>query len=39
MQQAQRERTIAMLKEGKLDITVATDVAARGRTWSASATC
>mgnify|MGYP003740720741 CR=1 FL=1 len=30
MQQAQRERTIAMLKEGKLDILVATDVAARG---------
>ncbi|MBO8044132.1 ATP-dependent RNA helicase, partial [Pseudomonas aeruginosa] len=26
----QRERTIAMLKEGKLDILVATDVAARG---------
>ncbi|WP_303746991.1 DEAD/DEAH box helicase [Stenotrophomonas pigmentata] len=30
MQQAQRERTIAMLKDGKLDILVATDVAARG---------
>ncbi|WP_369038434.1 DEAD/DEAH box helicase [Stenotrophomonas maltophilia] len=30
MQQAQRERTIAMLKEGKLDILVASDVAARG---------
>ncbi|MCD9086342.1 DEAD/DEAH box helicase [Stenotrophomonas sp. SY1] len=30
MQQAQRERTIAQLKEGKLDILVATDVAARG---------
>ncbi|MFI8718678.1 DEAD/DEAH box helicase [Stenotrophomonas sp. NPDC077464] len=30
MQQAQRERTIGMLKEGKLDILVATDVAARG---------
>ncbi|KAG1376493.1 hypothetical protein G6F59_018256 [Rhizopus arrhizus] len=30
MQQAQRERTIAMLKEGKLDLLVATDVAARG---------
>jgi ATP-dependent RNA helicase DeaD len=30
MQQAQRERTIAQLKEGKIDILVATDVAARG---------
>jgi ATP-dependent RNA helicase DeaD len=30
MQQAQRERTIQQLKEGKLDILVATDVAARG---------
>ncbi|MFT4248629.1 MAG: DEAD/DEAH box helicase [Pseudomonas sp.] len=30
MQQAQRERTIGQLKEGKLDILVATDVAARG---------
>ncbi len=30
MQQAQRERTIAQLKDGKLDILVATDVAARG---------
>ncbi len=30
MQQAQRERTIQHLKEGKLDILVATDVAARG---------
>ncbi|HLS83971.1 MAG TPA: helicase-related protein, partial [Arenimonas sp.] len=28
--QAQRERTIAQLKEGKVDILVATDVAARG---------
>ncbi|MGH8121301.1 MAG: DEAD/DEAH box helicase [Rudaea sp.] len=28
--QAQRERTIAQLKDGKLDILVATDVAARG---------
>jgi ATP-dependent RNA helicase DeaD len=28
--QAQRERTIAALKEGKLDILIATDVAARG---------
>jgi ATP-dependent RNA helicase DeaD len=30
MQQAARERTIAQLKEGKIDILVATDVAARG---------
>ena len=30
MQQQQRERTIGMLKDGKLDILVATDVAARG---------
>ncbi|MGB3873330.1 MAG: DEAD/DEAH box helicase [Stenotrophomonas sp.] len=30
MQQTQRERTIGQLKEGKLDILVATDVAARG---------
>ncbi len=30
IQQAQRERTIQQLKEGKLDILVATDVAARG---------
>jgi superfamily II DNA/RNA helicase len=30
MQQAQRERTIEQLKDGKLDILVATDVAARG---------
>jgi ATP-dependent RNA helicase DeaD len=30
MQQAQRERTIAQLKDGKIDILVATDVAARG---------
>ncbi|MES2262907.1 MAG: DEAD/DEAH box helicase, partial [Pseudomonadota bacterium] len=30
MQQAQRERTIAQLKDGKVDILVATDVAARG---------
>lgn len=30
MQQVQRERTIAQLKDGKLDILVATDVAARG---------
>jgi len=30
MQQAQREKTIQQLKEGKLDILVATDVAARG---------
>ena len=30
MQQSQRERTIGQLKEGKLDILVATDVAARG---------
>ncbi|WP_434030241.1 DEAD/DEAH box helicase [[Pseudomonas] boreopolis] len=30
MQQAQRERTIGQLKDGKLDILVATDVAARG---------
>jgi ATP-dependent RNA helicase DeaD len=30
LQQAQRERTIGMLKEGKIDILVATDVAARG---------
>ncbi|MES2150616.1 MAG: DEAD/DEAH box helicase [Pseudomonadota bacterium] len=30
MQQTQRERTIAQLKEGKIDILVATDVAARG---------
>ena len=28
--QSQRERTIAMLKDGKIDILVATDVAARG---------
>ncbi len=28
--QAQRERTIAMLRDGKIDILVATDVAARG---------
>ncbi|MFT5644822.1 MAG: ATP-dependent RNA helicase DeaD [Janthinobacterium sp.] len=30
IQQAQRERTIAQLKDGKIDILVATDVAARG---------
>ncbi len=30
MQQVQRERTIGQLKDGKLDILVATDVAARG---------
>jgi len=30
MQQAERERTIAQLKAGKIDILVATDVAARG---------
>ncbi|WP_022974043.1 DEAD/DEAH box helicase, partial [Xanthomonas maliensis] len=30
MAQAQREKTIAQLKDGKLDILVATDVAARG---------
>ncbi|HET7588374.1 MAG TPA: DEAD/DEAH box helicase [Gammaproteobacteria bacterium] len=30
MQQAQRERTVARLKDGKLDILIATDVAARG---------
>jgi len=30
VQQAQRERTIQQLKEGKIDILVATDVAARG---------
>ncbi|MFL6710129.1 MAG: DEAD/DEAH box helicase [Massilia sp.] len=30
MQQAQRERTIQNLKDGKIDILVATDVAARG---------
>ena len=30
IQQAQRERTIARLKDGQLDILVATDVAARG---------
>ncbi|HET6654712.1 MAG TPA: DEAD/DEAH box helicase, partial [Gammaproteobacteria bacterium] len=30
MQQAQRERTVARLKAGKLDILIATDVAARG---------
>ncbi|SFU72908.1 DEAD/DEAH box helicase [Pseudoduganella namucuonensis] len=30
MQQAARERTISQLKEGKIDILVATDVAARG---------
>ncbi len=30
MQQSQRERTITQLKDGKLDIVVATDVAARG---------
>jgi ATP-dependent RNA helicase DeaD len=30
MQQAARERTIAQLKDGKIDILVATDVAARG---------
>lgn len=30
IQQAQRERTIQQLKEGKLDVLVATDVAARG---------
>jgi ATP-dependent RNA helicase DeaD len=30
MQQVQRERTIAQLKDGKIDILVATDVAARG---------
>jgi ATP-dependent RNA helicase DeaD len=30
MQQAQRERTIMQLKDGKIDILVATDVAARG---------
>ena len=37
--QAQRERTIAALKDGKLDILIATDVAARGLTSSASRTC
>jgi ATP-dependent RNA helicase DeaD len=31
VQQAQRERTIAQLKDGKIDILIATDVAARGR--------
>jgi ATP-dependent RNA helicase DeaD len=31
MAQQQRERTIQMLKDGKIDILVATDVAARGR--------
>jgi len=30
MQQQQRERTIAQLKDGRLDVLVATDVAARG---------
>ena len=30
LNQAQRERTISQLKAGKLDILVATDVAARG---------
>jgi ATP-dependent RNA helicase DeaD len=30
IQQAQRERTMQMLKDGKIDILVATDVAARG---------
>ncbi len=30
MNQAQREQTIALLKQGKIDILVATDVAARG---------
>ena len=30
MQQAERERTVAQLKAGKIDILVATDVAARG---------
>ncbi|KAF1711226.1 ATP-dependent RNA helicase [Pseudoxanthomonas kalamensis DSM 18571] len=30
MQQAQREKTIGQLKDGKLDVLVATDVAARG---------
>ncbi|SDH16580.1 MULTISPECIES: DEAD/DEAH box helicase [unclassified Duganella] len=30
IQQAQRERTVQMLKDGKIDILVATDVAARG---------
>ncbi|MGN6224115.1 DEAD/DEAH box helicase [Pseudoxanthomonas sp.] len=30
MQQAQREKTIQQLKDGKLDVLVATDVAARG---------
>ena len=30
IQQSQRERTIAMLRDGKIDILVATDVAARG---------
>jgi len=30
VQQAQRERTIAQLKDGKIDILIATDVAARG---------
>jgi ATP-dependent RNA helicase DeaD len=36
--QAQRERTINQLKDGKLDILVATDVAAAGSTSSGSAT-
>jgi superfamily II DNA/RNA helicase len=31
MQQAAREKTIQQLKDGKLDILVATDVAARGQ--------
>ena len=30
VQQAQREKTIAMLKDGRIDVLVATDVAARG---------
>jgi len=30
IQQAQRERTVARLKGGRIDILVATDIAARG---------
>ena len=38
IQQVQRERTIQQPKDGKIDILVATDVAARGLTSIASAT-
>ncbi len=39
MPQAQREKTIESLKDGSLDIVVATDVARAVWTWRASPTC